>query len=290
MEIVYHLGAQATDEDRLIRCLLKSQRPLLEQGIVAASPPKFRSLIRDIINGLNGRRAPDEMQELLIDAVTNLDEPKRVIFSHFNFFCGANRVLGEGRIFPMAGEKTAALRNLFPDDTAIFCMGIRNIATFAPALFAQVGESDFGNFLSAVNVTELRWSETIARMHDAAPDSRIIIWCNEDTPILWPEILAAIGGFAPDTPLVGSDDFIATLMSSEGLSRMQGYLAEYPPGNDERRRHVIAAFLEKFGIEGELEEEIDLPGWTQELIDGLTALYEADMEAIAAIPNVTLLR
>ena len=37
MRIVYHLGAHCTDEERLVRCLLKNRGLLAGQGIVRAS-------------------------------------------------------------------------------------------------------------------------------------------------------------------------------------------------------------------------------------------------------------
>jgi hypothetical protein len=200
------------------------------------------------------------------------------------------RVLGEGLMYPMAGEKAAALRNVFPDNPMRFCLAMRNPATFIPALFNAAGETNFLNFIAGVDVTSLRWSETLGRMCRAAPDCPITVWCNEDTPLTWLSVLAAVSGQKPGTQLAGTDDFIATLMSSEGMSRLQGYMSEHPPANEERRRHVLSAFLEKFGLTDELEVELDLPGWTADLIAEMTASYDADMAAVATIPGVTLVQ
>ena len=48
MRIVYHLGAHCTDEDRLVRCLLKNRATLAEQGIVVPAPTRYRKLLREI--------------------------------------------------------------------------------------------------------------------------------------------------------------------------------------------------------------------------------------------------
>lgn len=290
MEIIYHLGVQHTDEDRITRCLLKNQRRLLDQGIVVAPPGRYRNLFRDTINSLQGRKADPEVQELILDAVMDVDDAKRVFFSHPQFICAAPKVLGEGLLYPMAGEKAVWLRNIFPDNPVSFCMGIRNPATFIPQLFVSAGERNFETFVSGVEVTRIRWSETIQRMRGAAPECPIVVWCNEDTPLLWSEILQAVSGHTLDTELAGVDDFMATLMMSDGLSRMQSYMAEHPPASEERRQHVITAFLEKFGIADELEMEIDLPGWTQDMINYLTDAYEADMDVISGMSGVRLIR
>lgn len=290
MEIVYHLGVQHTDEDRILKCLLKNQRMLLDQDIAVSVPGRYRNLFRDTLNSLQGRKASIEVQELILDAALDQDEVERVVFSHPQFICAAPKVLGEGLLYPMAGEKAVWLRNIFPDNPVSFCMGLRNPATLIPELFVSTQEADFRSFVAGVDATRLRWSDTVSRIRGAAPECPLTVWCNEDTPILWPEVLHAVSGHSEDTELVGTDDFLAMIMTSEGLSRMQSYLAEHPPQDKDRRCHVVSAFLEKFGITEELEVEIDLPGWTQDLIDQLTEMYEADIDTIASIPGVRLIR
>lgn len=290
MEIVYHLGVQHTDEDRVLRCLLKNQRRLEDQGIAIPHPSRYRNLFRDTINSLQGHKADPEVQELILDSAMDFDEARRVFFSHPQFICNAPKVLGEGLLYPMAGEKAVWLRNIFPENPVSFCMGIRNPATFIPQLFFSTGEQNFETFIAGVEVTQLRWSETLTRMRGAAPECPLTVWCNEDTPLLWPRILQAASNHDSETELTGMDDFLATLMISDGLSRFQSYLSEHPPATEEARQHVLSAFLEKFGIVEELEMEIDLPGWTQEMIDYLTDAYEADIDTISQLPGVTLIR
>jgi hypothetical protein len=52
---------------------------------------------------------------------------------------------------------------------------------------------------------------------------------------------------------------------------------------------VIAAFLEKFALPEEIEEEIDMPGWTDDLVEELTAAYDEDMHTIKRIPGVQII-
>jgi len=52
---------------------------------------------------------------------------------------------------------------------------------------------------------------------------------------------------------------------------------------------VLTAFLDKYALDDEVEEELDLPGWTPELIDQITANYDDDLIEIARIPGVTVL-
>ena len=52
---------------------------------------------------------------------------------------------------------------------------------------------------------------------------------------------------------------------------------------------MIAAFLDKFALDEEIEEELDMPGWTEELVAELTEVYDEDVLAIQRIPGVTVL-
>lgn len=56
-----------------------------------------------------------------------------------------------------------------------------------------------------------------------------------------------------------------------------------------QKRRVMVAFLDKFAIEDEIEEELDLPGWTDELVDELTDTYEEDCFSLSRIPGVTVI-
>jgi hypothetical protein len=78
-------------------------------------------------------------------------------------------------------------------------------------------------------------------------------------------------------------------MSAEGMSRFQSYLESHPDMTEVQTRRVITAFLDKFAIDDMVEEEVDLPGWTEPLVDQLTEQYEEDIFEISRIPGVTYL-
>ena len=52
---------------------------------------------------------------------------------------------------------------------------------------------------------------------------------------------------------------------------------------------MVAAFLDKYALEDALEEDLDTPGWPDEMLEDMTATYEEDMDAIARIPGLTLI-
>jgi hypothetical protein len=289
MEIVYHLGVHLTDGEQIQRTLLKNRTVLAAEGIVVPWPRFYRYVFRDLLNRLGGKKASGEMQDLILDGLMAMDDPRRVVFCNENFFCLRPQALDAGKFYPMAGERARGLRNIFPDTPVSFSLGIRNPATFVPALFEAVQPSEYQSFIGATDPARLAWSEMIARIRDAVPDAAITVWCNEDLPVLWPEVLRAVTGHDPETRLTNLGDLWGQLLAPEGLRRMQAYFADHPPLNDARRRRAVAAFLEKFGLPEQIEMEIDLPGWTEVMVEAITAAYEADLAEIARMPGVTLL-
>ena len=52
-----------------------------------------------------------------------------------------------------------------------------------------------------------------------------------------------------------------------------------------QKRRVISTFLDKFA----LEEEVDLAGWDDDMMDDMTDVYDEDMLEVQRIPGVTLI-
>ena len=70
----------------------------------------------------------------------------------------------------------------------------------------------------------------------------------------------------------------------------EAYLAETDPQSEKIRRRIVAAFLTRYAKEEAIEEELDLPGWSQDLVEHLSATYEADMARIAQMPGIQFLQ
>ena len=189
----------------------------------------------------------------------------------------------------MIDRQIGNLKLLFPHAQLEVQFGMRNPATLIPALFAGSRFSDFTEFTQDMQPSAVTWSEMLVRLRKGHPDVPVTVWCNEDTPLLWGQILREMVDVPFDYPLSGTDDLVETIMDKAGFARMQRYLAENPTQSELQRRRIIGAFLERYALDEEIEEELDLPGWTPDLIEHLSLGYDEDMGRIATIPGVTLL-
>ena len=73
-------------------------------------------------------------------------------------------------------------------------LGIRNPATFVPAVFKEAKHTNFAQFLSGIPLDQIRWSDVVERIREAAPKASLTVWCNEDTPLIWSQLIREISG------------------------------------------------------------------------------------------------
>ncbi len=214
------------------------------------------------------------------------DGAQRVLLSNDNFFGVPKIAVSQGLIYPRAQDRLGEFANLFAGDQLTLALGIRNPATFLPALFEESPHDDFLAFLDGTDPLTLRWSELITRLRETCPDIELIVWCNEDTPLIWGSVIREVAGLEHGTKVTGGFDLLSEIMSNEGMQRFRAYLHSHPVMTERQKRRVIAAFLDKYALEDAIEQELDLPGWDEAYVDTLTEQYEEDVFAIERIPDV----
>lgn len=290
MKIVYHLGLHCTDEDMALRCLLRNAATLAEQGSVVTLPARFKPVLRETMIALRGAAADADLQQRILDAVTEVETPRQVLFSNDNFLCPPARVAIGSTLYPLADERMPWIRNLFPTTPTTFAFALRNPVTLLPALHARFAKGEpFSDYLERLDVDALSWADAVRRMRAAVPDCEMVVWCNEDAPLIWPEILAMLAGIEDASGLKGATDFVGQIMSPLGLERMTAYLGTHPPKTAEHRRRITAAFLDKFAVSEAVEMEVEAPEFDEARIIRITAQYQADVEAIRALDGITFL-
>ncbi|MEY1555887.1 hypothetical protein AB3Y40_09660 [Yoonia sp. R2331] len=289
MQIAYHMGANCTDEDRLLKSILKNNAQLSERGIKAPGPGRYRALIRETIQQLDGATPDPDARQVLLDAIVDAEDAKRLVMSNANFICVPNRIFDHGVFYEQIAFKLRGLISLFPDDEIELFLGLRDPATFLPATFAEAKSDTLADFLQDTPLGDIRWSDVIRRIRDTAPSAKLTVWCNEDTPLIWGEVMRRICGLAADDPVDGALDLLATIMTPDGMSRLTAYLQKHPPKSPAQERKIVMAFLDKYALPDALEEVIDLPGLDAEIVDALSAAYDADVNLIADMTDVTFI-
>ncbi len=289
MEIALHIGANCTDEDRLLKSILKNGDVLARHGISAPGPGKYRRLLRETIQNLNGAPPSPQTRQILLDAILDDEAPQRLVMSNTNFICIPNRIFDNGVLYGQAEFKLRGMMQLFPQDEVDIYLALRDPATFLPDAWQRSKADSFAAFMQGRDPHNVMWSDLVRRIRQVVPQATLTVWCNEDTPLIWAELVRDIAGLDRDVRITGGFDLLATIMSKEGMNRFLNYLQAHPPQTDAHKRRVIAAFLDKYALTDEVEETVDLPGMTAEDFEDLSAAYEEDVERIAAMPDVTFI-
>ncbi len=290
MKIVLHIGAHSTDDNHLISCLRKNVDALAEQGIAVPDPLEYRPVIREVFKAPKDDALSADSRELVMDAIlANSDDPDRLVLSHDAFVSVAGNAIKDNKIYPSIGQKMRRFQRLFEGFELEILLGLKDPATFVPALFDRSPETKFSKFIAGTNPAELQWSDTVTRLKQELPDVPLTVWCNEDAPLIWPELLMAMANHDEFTILEGEDDFLRTIMMWRGLKRMKTFMESTPPNSAKQRRLIVGSFLEKFPLGETMNTVIELPGWTEDFVNTLTAQYYRDVEAIEAMDNVTFI-
>lgn len=289
MDIAFHIGANCTDEERLLKSLLRNADSFAEQGVVVPPPNRYRRLLRETIQTLNGQPPAPDARDILLDAILEHQDGRRLVMSNPDFICVTNRIFENGGFYQLVAEKLQGLRSLFPRDRIHLYMALRDPATFVPAVFTASKHADFDQFMQGMALENIRWSDVCARILQAAPDMQLTVWCNEDTPLIWAQLIREVSGVDPMTRISGGFDLLQELLSPEGMKRFLSYIRSHPPATEARKRKIIATFLEKFAHDDVMYDEIAIPGWTEQMIDALSANYDQDVARIAAMPGVRLI-
>jgi hypothetical protein len=289
MQVVYHMGAHCTDEDRILRCLLRNRAALAALGTVVPPPGRYRALIRETLVKARGVPADRAAQAALVEAIMDDDRCERLVMSHDGFLCIPQRVITDLGFYTMAGRKVVWLANLFPEAECEFHVALVNPATLIGPLIAQMRGASYATVMGDTDPMGLRWLPVVQAMRTALPEARLVVWCHEDAPLLWPDLLRGLAGVPEEQPLEGLLDLAESLMLPEGIARLRAYLAERPPATSAHRRRVHATFLEKFALPEAMELAVDLPGWTEDTVARVTATYDTDVALIAALPGVEFL-
>ena len=289
MQLVLHTGAHYTEEERLLKSLLANKAMLAKRGTCVPGPSTYRGLFRDTLNAMYKSSVSAGARDVLLDAVLDDSEADRAILSDANFFRTPATAMIEGMLYPAAPVRMMRMVQLFPDDELQIFMAIRNPATLLPILYDVSGDNSDAHFWGTKDPLDIRWSDTLGLLRDSAPEIAVTVWCNEDAPLIWGKIMHEMAGLPETTKMKNEFDLLETIMTTEGMKRFRSYMEAHPEISGAQEQRVISAFLDKFAMEDAIEEELDMVGWTDDLVEEMTENYDQDVLRIQQIPGIRMI-
>ena len=86
MQVIVHTGAHATEEDRLLKSLLRNKEDFSKRGVAVPGPGKYRSLLKDCFSALKAGDPAADSRDVLWDAILDEEDADRVVLSNPHFF------------------------------------------------------------------------------------------------------------------------------------------------------------------------------------------------------------
>jgi hypothetical protein len=172
--------------------------------------------------------AAEGARDVLLGAIMDEEDADRLILSNVDFFGAPRAAVRRGILHPFAAERIAQIPKLLPDDEIEMFMALRYPARLLPAMFEHLPKPSMTSFLGVDEPCDICWSDTIHAIRIAAPDLTITVSCNENTPLLWLQIIHKIARLELGGEILDEFDLLNKNMSKEGMQRFAAYVKSHP--------------------------------------------------------------
>lgn len=288
MQVAIHFGTHGTEPERMMRTLMENRDWMLANGIEVVPPGRYKGVLDEALSALKGGDAPPEMEDVIYDALLEGDHVRRMVLSQASLIGAVPRCIGPRGLFPQAAARMRAVAGLFPSAEVEVSLAIRNPALQVPHLIER-SEQPYDKAMNGIDPAALRWGPAMLSIVEAMQGRRVVVWCYEDTPLIWPEAVRRISQIPAEVPLKSGLAVIGELLSPEGMSALRDGL-NAPGGNTiDARRDLFTKVLADHAKDEAVMETVTLPGWTQDLVDRMSRDYAEDVAMIAALPGVEFL-
>lgn len=288
-EIQYtiQLGTAFDAGQQLIWSLVKE--PWITQENIYVHRPRFyRSHLSRLAAQADGAQAgPQDLQEMFHLDQTPPDQDLHFVLNMTEPMQPEPHFYADGKWFDELGNRAARLRAVLSPAPVQFMLCLRNPAML---LSDALTSGDYPTYVSAQpNPFTLGWADVLRDLRAHVPDAPITVWCAEESPLTWGQILSSFGTTANKLTLDARTHMARSLMNDEGGKRLTDYLRQHPDLTDDLRARVISIFIEKFTPPENLEADVVIPGWSEDKQIRMDALYAADLEQVAKIDGVTFI-
>ncbi|SHF30172.1 hypothetical protein SAMN05444279_12622 [Ruegeria intermedia] len=289
MHLAIHSGADFTDGGLLFHALRANSDLLSDAGVLLYGPKRCRRLFMSPLKNLaNGQVEPetvDRLRSLMLDG----NKHQRAVLTSPGFIGETPTALRDGQFYPMAGQRLAFFEQTFAQAEMELFVGVRNPGSFIPKALMALPPEDRAETLANTDISCLSWLTMIEDIRDLAPNVAITLWANEDLPVIFGDIVRAICGLPGETPIENEFALLSSLLDDDGRDRLEELIR---PGNSGDRPALLAdlsGLFEDHALPHEVEEELDMPGWSTDIVEAFTELYAQDLARLKSMPGIRVL-
>ncbi len=289
MQVVIHAGAAFTDDGRLLGSLLANKAALAQSRSLPLGPRHSRQFVKVMSDSVIKDVPVDDAQEDLREIFPEDLNAERLIISSDKFFGPRRTALQHGQIYPFAGKRTAYSEKLLEGAQIELFVGLVNPGSFIPKILMSLHEDQRESILGSTDLSCLSWLNMIDDLGDLAPGVKLTLWENEDTPLIWGDIVRAMAGLADGVALKDEYALLLSLLTGTGKTQLLELIQQGTAKDRQSLRDSLAGIFEDHAQPEQIEEELDLPGWNSDIVSAFSELYEQDLAKIRTMPNVRVL-
>ncbi|WP_171125501.1 MULTISPECIES: hypothetical protein [unclassified Ruegeria] len=290
MQVAIHAGAAFTGEGRLLKALRAHKSVLTEHGVAAFGPRQYKQAFKPTFATSEPQFLTPEETSQVRAGLTSDPSIRRAVFQSNALIADSKAAIQDGQFYPRAGKLMSVLDQALEDIRIDFFFGLRNPGTFIPKLLMSLPDEDRENIIRNTDLSCLNWIGMVDDIRDMAPGVNITLWSNEESPLIWGDILRKMCGLPEDVTLEKEYNFLLSLLDEAGKEKANALLNARPDGEQTGIRYALADILEDHAQPELVEEELELPGWSTDIVDAFSELYEQDLERLESMPEVQLLR
>lgn len=291
MRITLHIGAHHTRTPRLVAAIKAGERAFGRLNIAAPSPTHYRPIVAAELTRLDG--LPPILSEedaVLAQILDDKSDVQNLIMINEDWAGDRNMMFKGGQLYTGIGASVTRVAELFSQHEVHITMAIRNPAFLVnAALTAPATPASLNWFLKSNDPMNLSWLAPVEQLQQALPKAHITLWCEEDTPLIWPRVIRQVANVSDDTPIFGGFAAISESLQPEGIKRFRSFMRNHTLTSPAQYERAVLAFLDKYADESLMNASCNVPGWTAETVYDLSLNYEDDIAALAAKDNVTFI-
>lgn len=283
--ISYHIGAHGNVTNYLSKIFNMNRRTLKETGVVIPFPAKYRKVEEYVYSSNLNTPISLEEQISFFKLVSDTETFERFVVSHNAFLSNRWRAITEDGLYPSLQRKMAFLDNLFFDLKLEIYLEVESLATFPFTVYDKF-HKDKKELLNSPIFSTFRWAELVNRISTSLPNAKIIVFCTEDLPFVWPSIVQKMTGNTSVFDLKGILDVpLGWIEPSEHKNFISQIKSSSIPSIEQ-----YSFLIEKYCPPiKDFSAEYESLGWNQQHNTFYNSLYQKDIEDIETIPNVEVL-
>jgi hypothetical protein len=160
MQLAIHTSAHFSEEEQLMKCLLRNKDSSSKKGAAVPGPCKYRCLIKQTLKALKTVPKAEGARDVLLDAIWDEEDADRLLLSNAYFFGAPGAAVRKGILHPFAAERIAQIRKLFLDDEIKMFMALRYLAPLLPAIFTHSPIPSMTSYLGVDEPCDICGSDT----------------------------------------------------------------------------------------------------------------------------------